>query len=98
VATLTVAGFAICALWYQNIQSYKTLNSAKFTVINKLESRLAEQPFHAEWTELDPDGDGERHKPFHLIEGRVPWVFASVYLIQGFMLVPWAKIDFCGKT
>ena len=98
LATLMIAGFAICALWYQNIQSYKTLNTAKFAVINDIETRLAEQPFHAEWARLDPEDDGQRHKPFHAIEGRVPWVFATVYFVQGFILVPWDKISACGKA
>jgi hypothetical protein len=83
---------AICALWFQNIQSYKTLNEAKFKVINDLETRLTEQPFHTEWQGLDPDGDGERHKPFHKVEGVVPWVFAAVYLAQALTLMPWSQI------
>jgi hypothetical protein len=86
---VTIAGLAICVLWCQNIQSYKTLNEAKFKVINEIETRLAEQPFSAEWQRLDSDGDGARHKPFHKIEGGVPWVFVAVYAIQGLTLVPW---------
>lgn len=92
LAIVTVAGLAICALWYQNIQSYKTLNGAKFGVINDIETRLAEQPFHAEWQRLDPDGDGDRHQPFHKVEGVVPWVFATVYVAQGLTLVPWHRL------
>jgi hypothetical protein len=96
LAIVTVAGLAICALWYQNIQSYKTLNGAKFDVINDIETRLAEQPFHAEWRKLDPDNDGERHKPFHRVEGVVPWIFAAVYAAQGLTLVPWHRLGLCG--
>lgn len=65
VLIITIAGLAICALWFQNIQSYKTLNGAKFDVITALEKHLVEQPFADEWDKLDPDNDGERHKPFH---------------------------------
>lgn len=89
---ITIAGVAICALWFQNIQSYKTLNDAKFGVINDIETRLAEQPFHDEWKLLDPDMDGIRHKPFHKVEGVVPWVFALVYLTQALALVPWRRV------
>ena len=96
LAIVTVAGLAICALWYQNIQSYRTLNGAKFEVINDVETRLAEQPFHTEWQTLDPDGDGKRHKPFYAVEGVVPWVFAAVYVAQGLMLVPWHRLARCG--
>lgn len=93
LAILAVAGFAICALWHQNIQSYKTLNGAKFGVINEIETRLVEQPFHAEWAILDPDGDGKRHKSFHKIEGLVPWVFAAVYAVQALALVPLGRLS-----
>lgn len=96
VAIVTVAGLAICALWYQNIQSYRTLNGAKFNVINDIETRLVEQPFHEEWKELDPDNDGERHKPFHQVEGVVPWVFAAVYLALALSIVPWNRLNICG--
>lgn len=92
---VSIAGFAICVLWRQNILSYKTLNAAKFDVINDIENRLAEQPFHAEWKQLDPDGDGHRHKPFHKAEGAVPWVFAAVYVAQALTLVPWSRVKGC---
>lgn len=95
IIIVTIAGIAICALWRQNIQSYKTLNGAKFKVINDIETRLAEQPFHAEWEELDPDSNGKRHKPFHQVEGIVPWVFAVVYIAQGLTLVPWGRLILC---
>ncbi|MCW2393257.1 hypothetical protein [Sphingobium sp. B11D3A] len=89
---VTVAGLAICALWYQNIQSYKTLNQAKFNVINDIELRLVEQPFGLEWKNLDPDGDGKRHKPFHRVESVVPWIFVVVYLAQSLAFIPWHKL------
>jgi len=92
IFVLSIAGVCICALWAQNIRSYKTLNEAKFSVINNIESRLLEQPFAEEWKNLDPDGDGTRHKPFHKVESVVPWVFAGVYLVQSAVMVPWRLI------
>jgi hypothetical protein len=92
VVVLSIAGMAICTLWSRNILSYKTLNEAKFAVINDIEDKLAEQPFLDEWRKLDPDGDGKRHKPFHKVEGAVPWVFAAVYLTQAASLIPWARV------
>lgn len=92
IFVLSLAGVCICALWAQNIRSYQTLNDAKFAVINELESRLPEQAFTNEWQELDPDGDGKRHKPFHKVEGVVPWVFVAVYFVQATALLPWMQI------
>jgi hypothetical protein len=46
---LLVAGIAICVAWLLYISSLKTLNSAKFQVIEKMESYLFFQPFAEEW-------------------------------------------------
>jgi hypothetical protein len=92
VIVISVAGIAICAVWIINILSYKTLNQAKFKVINALESKLVEQPFHDEWAHLDPNLDGERHRPFHQVERVVPWVFMCVYVAQGAAVASWDKV------
>lgn len=99
VIVISVAGLAISALWIMNIVSYKTLNSAKFDVIHEVEKGLAIQPYADEWARLDPDGDGKRHRPFHKVEGVVPWVFIVVYVAQALAIVPWVQIGhalFCG--
>lgn len=90
---MQIAGISICALWVMNITSYKTLNEAKFSVINAIEQKFVEQPFHDEWRKLDPDQDGRRHRPFHKVEGVVPWVFIFVYLIQTARLIPWGRLE-----
>lgn len=92
IVLISLAGLAICALWIRNIGSYKTLNAAKFSVITDIEKRMVEQAFTAEWRELDPDGDGKRHSPFHRVEVLVPWVFVAVYMVQLIMSVPWETL------
>lgn len=92
VIVISVAGMAICALWVMNIMSYKTLNEAKFHVINDIELRLVEQPFHDEWKQLTPEQDKKRHRPFHKVEGIVPWVFIAVYGFQTLAVIPWEII------
>lgn len=89
VFALGLAGAAICALWIRNIKSYKTLNAAKFEVIHRLEEQMGVTPFKDEWALLDPDGDGRRHNPFHLIERNVPWVFIVVHLFQAASTFPY---------
>ncbi|MCO5065454.1 MAG: hypothetical protein M9924_13720 [Rhizobiaceae bacterium] len=98
IVLISVAGLAICLLWVRNIGSYKTLNAAKFTVITDLEKRMVEQPFTAEWEELDPDRDGDRHKPFHKVEVLVPWIFAVVYGIQLLGQIPFEQLISCLKA
>lgn len=92
IPVMPIAGMAICALWIMNITSYKTLNEAKFFVINAIEEKFVERPFHDEWKKLDPDQDGKRHRPFHKVEGVVPWVFIAVYLVQASKLIPWRQL------
>ena len=79
---ISTAGLAIAVLWLWNIASYKTLNAAKFAVIQDVEKELPLQPFTNEWDKLDPTKAGVRHKPFHTVERLVPWVFVVVYGIQ----------------
>jgi hypothetical protein len=92
IIVISVAGIAICALWVMNIISYKTLNEAKFGVINDVETRMVEQPFHDEWNRLDPDQDGKRHRPFHKVEGMIPWIFMAVYTVQVLATIPWPRL------
>lgn len=95
IAIISVAGASICALWIMNILSYKTLNEAKFAVINDLETRLCEQPFHTEWDRLTASGapkGNARHRPFHKVEVIVPWVFGGVYVVQFARAIPWYQI------
>jgi hypothetical protein len=88
---LGIAGIAICALWLRNIDSYRTLNAAKFAVIHDIEKLLPIQAFTDEWKHLDAGG-GRRHKPFHSTEAIVPIIFMGVHLLQIGMQVPWSKL------
>lgn len=89
---LGIAGIAICALWVRNIDSYRTLNAAKFKVIHDLEARLPAQPYTDEWGHLAPSDSGKRHTAFHKIEGRVPFVFIAVHATQAMYGIPWATL------
>ncbi len=92
VLVVAVAGIAVCVLWQRNIESYKTLNEAKFHVINDIEKSLPLAPFTVEWSYLDPDGDGKRHRPFHIVEIVVPRIFIGVHAVQALRAVPWEKV------
>ena len=89
IVVISVAGLAISALWIRNIGSYRSLNQAKFNVIQDIERSLPIQPFTDEWAELDPDQDGKKHRPFHAVEVVVPWVFMLVYAAQAAIVAPW---------
>ena len=85
---VAVAGVLVCVYWSRSILSYKTLNKAKFDVINEVEKQLAIQPFSDEWSLLDPDGDGKKHNDFYTTEKLVPRIFIGLYLVQAFSTIP----------
>lgn len=87
-----LAGLGISLLWVRNIGSYKTLNEAKFKVITEVEKGLPVQAFAEEWSHLDPERSGQRHRPFHSVEVAVPWIFGGVHAAQGLAAVPWAAL------
>jgi hypothetical protein len=89
---ISIAGVLVCTYWVKAIESYKTLNTAKFSIINEIETSLVIKPFTDEWSRLDPDGDGKRHKPFHETEKFVPRVFVGMYAFQVIALIPWGSI------
>ncbi|WP_313800989.1 hypothetical protein [Sphingobium sp.] len=89
---VSLAGVLVCRYWSRSILSYKTLNTAKFAVINDIELHLTERPFTDEWAKLDPDGDGKKHNSFYETEKFVPRVFVGVYVFQAATAIPWQSI------
>lgn len=89
---VSLAGVLACRYWSRSILSYKTLNTAKFGVINDIEMRLVEQPFTNEWAKLDPDGDGKKHNSFYETEKFVPRVFVGIYIFQAATAIPWQHV------
>lgn len=89
---VSIAGILVCVYWSRSILSYKTLNTAKFAVINDMELSLAEQPFSDEWKKLDPDGDGRKHNSFYETEKLVPRVFFGIYVVQILAATPWQSL------
>jgi hypothetical protein len=49
------AGLVLAGAWWLQLQSYRTLNAAKWQVIGELEAQLPARPFGDEWTILKND-------------------------------------------
>lgn len=92
ISAISVAGIAICILWIRILDSYKSLNAAKFEVIIDLEKRLSASPYKDEWAILDVDGDNKGHKPFYKTEKLVPIVFIFVHIVLFVLHIPWRRI------
>ena len=97
-----LAGFAISAAWWLQLRSYRDLNAAKFTVINKVEQQLPVRIFSDEWALLKPPAapepaaeeagppylKGHHYTELGASERMIPWIFAALHavLLLGRML------------
>ncbi len=88
----SVAGIAICYLWYAIVASYKGLNSAKFEVIHAIENRLPLALYNAEWEMLGRGEDRSLYWPFSHIELNVPKIFIAIYIVLAMSVIPWSTV------
>lgn len=83
-ALLAFVGCIISVVWWLQLRSYRDLNTAKFEVINKLESDFFEtRVFSDEWAYLKKDPVRKwrpRYAELGTVEQLVPWVFLAVNL------------------
>jgi len=70
-------GVIICFIWKINIQSYKQLSSAKFRVLDKIESKLEFQFYKDEWGLLK---NSKKYKTFTSIEKIIPMLMVIRFL------------------
>lgn len=91
VAFVSPAGMILSILWFVQLQSYRRLGSAKFEVIQTLETCLPVRPYYAEW-QLVKASRQSRYLPFTHIESAVPWIFVALYLSAFLWQMPWARI------
>lgn len=64
----TVAGAAMCYLWYRIVRSYKGLNGGKYKVIHAIERRLPLALYDTEWEMLGRGENKNTYWPFTHIE------------------------------
>lgn len=76
---IPLAGVLLALSWLLLIQSYSSLNSAKFRVIEKLEQRLPVQLFTLEWQVIKNSASGRRYVPLNRIERLIPLTFALFF-------------------
>ena len=75
-----IFGAALSSVWYFNIRSYRTLNSAKFTVINQMESQLPTSGYSDEWELLRPKGTRPQYFQLTRVEQFVPVIFLLLFV------------------
>lgn len=74
-----LAGILFSYTWRKLIQSYRSLNTAKFKVIHELEKNLPFSAFDREWEHLKHGKDSSTHSPLSAVESRVPLVFMVIH-------------------
>lgn len=72
-----LAGITISIVWFQNIESYKKLNSAKFKVIQEMERKLP----YAMFAQEEAYYKEAKRKDFTSFEKWVPLLFGALYFI-----------------
>jgi hypothetical protein len=83
-----VAGILLSYFWYRLVSSYRTLNSAKFSVVHEMETLLPLRPYDAEWDALGR-GESKKYVPFTHLEVWVPRCFILMYFVLIMWLLPW---------
>ena len=63
-----LVGAVLACIWYMNIHSYRTLNSAKFQIINKMEKQLPFQGYTKEWELLRPTDSPRKYLQLTVVE------------------------------
>lgn len=81
-----IIGVVVSFLWYQNINYFRNLNSAKFKVIHQIEQKLPVPMFKLE----DDIFKKEKGKSSAQIEKWVPLLFALAYgIVLVLPILPW---------
>lgn len=77
LVAIAVAGIVICIAWAALLASYRRLNSAKFAVLQELESSMNVQPFRREEAVYRAQG----RRSLARLETIIPGAFVTLYLI-----------------
>lgn len=89
---LSLAGTMLTLFWYNIINSYRNLNSAKWQIVQDIEKRLPISPYDAEWDAVQRGKNPKLYRPISHIESWVPGVFCLLHVIVFFKTFPWTAV------
>lgn len=78
---VAIIGILFCIIFCFLIRAYKQLNTGKFNVLHKIESKLPLSLYDYEWEVLGEGKDKNKYYPFSHIELLIPWIFGIVYFV-----------------
>ena len=73
-------GASLSVIWFINLGSYRALNTAKFRVINRMESQLPYAGYTEEWDYLRPAEGPARYFQLTRIERYVPLLIMALFV------------------
>ena len=79
VFLVALAGMLLSFGWLKSLESYRTLNAAKFEVIQAMEKRLPLAPYTAEWQVCTQQKAERRHEALTVSEQWVPKIFILLH-------------------
>lgn len=77
----SILAMLLCNSWFNLIDNYGKLNTAKFRVISQLEAFWGRKIYSAEWIALGQGNRKEKYRSFTNTEKRVPQITATIFLI-----------------
>lgn len=84
---VSIAGIAVCVIFYYLLRSYKQIATGKFSVIHEIENQLPMRIYAYEWFKLKEGKDKKTYFPFSHVEMNLPWIFGFGYLAFAVMSI-----------
>jgi hypothetical protein len=83
---IPIIGVFFCIVFGILINSYKQLNTGKFSVLHEVESKLPISLYQYEWEILGEGKDKKKYYPFSHVELVIPCCFGFVYIVLFILL------------
>lgn len=78
---ISIFGILLCIVWASIIKNYRSLNSAKYAVINEMEEHLPWKVYKDEWDKLKSGTDKKVYAKLTVVEKQLPWLFLGFYIL-----------------
>ena len=84
---IAIIGILFCIVFWFLIRAYKQLNTGKFNVLHKIESKLPLSLYNYEWEVLGKGKDKNKYYPFSHVELLIPWIFGIMYIVLSLIFI-----------
>ncbi|WP_405368772.1 hypothetical protein [Nonlabens sp. Asnod2-A12] len=78
-------------IWWWLVKSYRDLNTAKYSILRKLSTKLPSSPWSAEWIELGEGNNIKKYLPLTKLEMYIPMIFSLIYILVSIHTIFFAK-------